>query len=82
MKLKLQMRKLLKKHGRTLALEVLEEVAFEERVQHDVLGCRDCYVDPHNGHVVYCPLSIYNPSHPSHICLMGEMCSCLDVAFQ
>ena len=42
MKLKLQMRKLLKKHGRTLALEVLEEVAVEDKVKHDVLGCRDC----------------------------------------
>ena len=71
MKLKLQMRKLLKKHGRMLALEVLEEVAYKERVQHDVLGCRDCYVDPHNGHLVYCPLSVYNPLHPSHMCLMG-----------
>ena len=38
MKLKLQLRKFLKKHGRTLASEVLEEVALEERVQHACWG--------------------------------------------
>ena len=32
MKLKLRMRKLIQKHGKTVALEVLEEVAQEERV--------------------------------------------------
>ena len=36
MKLKVQMRKLLKKNGRTLVKEMLEEVAKEERVFHDV----------------------------------------------
>ena len=41
-----------------------------------VFGCPDCYVDPHNGHVSYCPLSVYNPFHPSHICLIGVPCSC------
>ena len=56
--------------------EVLEEVAKEERVHHDVLGCEDCYVDPHNGHISYCLLSVYNPFHPSHICLAGSPCSC------
>ena len=76
MKLKIQMRKLLRKNGRTLVKEMLEEVAKEERVFHDVFGCPDCYVDPHNGHVSYCPLSVYNPFHPSHICLMGVPCSC------
>ena len=76
MKLKLQLWKILKKHGRTLAWEVLEEVAMEERVQHDVLGCSDCFVDPHNSHVSYCPLSVYNPYHISHICLAGVPCSC------
>ena len=72
MKLKLQLRKLLKKNGRTLVQETLDE----ERVQHDVLGCSDCYVDPHNGHLTYCPLSICNPFHPSHMCLAGVPCSC------
>ena len=51
MKLKVQMRKLLKKNGRTLVKEMMEEVAREERVFHDVFGCSDCYIDPHNGHV-------------------------------
>ena len=76
MALKLKMRKLLKKHGRTLLKEVLREVAHEEKVQHDVLGCSDCYVDPHNGHMSYCPLSVYNPFHPSHMCLIGVPCPC------
>ena len=76
MKLKIQMRKLLRKNGRTLVKEMLEEVAKEERVFHDVFGCPDCYVDPHSGHVSYCPLSVYNPFHPSHICLIGVPCSC------
>ena len=51
MKLKLQMQKLLKKHGRMLVKEVLEEVAVEERIFHDVLGCGDCYIDPHSRHI-------------------------------
>ena len=76
MKLKIQMRKLLKKNGRTLVREMMEEVAREERVMHDVFGCEDCFVDPHNGHVSYCPLSVYNPFHPSHLCLGGVPCSC------
>ena len=76
MALKLKMRKLLKKHGRTLLKEVLREVAHEEKIQHDVLGCSDCYVDPHNGHMSYCPLSVYNPLHPSHMCLIGVPCPC------
>ena len=57
-------------------MEVLEEVALEERIQHNVLGCSDCYVDPHNSHMTYCPLSVYNPFHPSHMCLAGAPCSC------
>ena len=55
--------------------EVLKEVSYKERVQHDVLGCSDCYVDPH-GHMTYCPLSVYNPFHPSHMCLAGAPCAC------
>ena len=78
MKLKLQMRKLVQKHGRTATLEVLEEVAQEERATqlHDILGCSDCFVDPYLGHVTYCPQSVYNPYHPSHICQMGIPCDC------
>ena len=56
--------------------EMMEEVAREERMFHDVFGCRDCYIDPHSGHVSYCPLSVYNPFHPSHICLGGVPCTC------
>ena len=76
MKLKLQLHKILKKHRRTLAKEVLEKVAMEERLFHDVFGCSECFVDPHSGHVSYCPLSVYNPFHPSHMCLGGVPCSC------
>ena len=56
--------------------EVLEEVVLEEQIQHNVLGCPDCYVDPHNRHISYCLLSIYNPFHPPHMCLAGAPCSC------
>ena len=76
MKLQLQLWKILKKHGRMLAQEVLEEVVVEEQTHHDMLGCLDCYVDPHNSHISYCPLSVYNPFHPSHMCLAGVPCSC------
>ena len=78
MKLKFQMRKLLQKHGRIVVMEVLEEVAMEERVNqmHGIFGCRDCFLDPHNGHMTYCPKSMYNPFHPSHICQMGVPCNC------
>ena len=78
MKLKLQMRKMVQKHGRTAALEVLEEVAQEERVtqMHDVLGCGDCFFDPHSGHLTYCLKSVYNLYHPSHVCQMGVPCDC------
>ena len=75
MALKLKMRKMVKKHGMTLVKVVPKEVSHEEKVQHDVLGCSDCYVDPHNGHMTYCPLSVYNPFHPSHMCLAGAPCS-------
>ena len=54
----------------------MEEVAREERVMHDVFGCADCYIDPHSGHVAYCPLSVYSPLHPSHLCLGGVLCPC------
>ena len=30
--------------------EMMEEVLREERVMHDMFGCADCFVDPHNGH--------------------------------
>ena len=45
--------------------EVLEEVAREEWVMHDVFGCADCFVDPHNGHIPYCLLSVYVQPFPS-----------------
>ena len=76
MKLKVQMRKLLKKNERTLVREMMEEVVREERLMHDIFGCADCYIDPHSGHVSYCPLSVYNPLHPSHLCLGGVPCPC------
>ena len=57
---------------------ILEEVVLEERVNHlhDVLGCRDCFVGLHSGHMTYCPQSVYNSFHPSHVCQMGVPCAC------
>lgn len=61
-----------------MALTMLEEVAQEEAAtqMHDVLGCRECFFDPHSGHVTYCLKSVYNPYHPSHVCQMGVPCDC------
>jgi hypothetical protein len=72
------MKKMVRKYGRTLVKETLEEVAAEERVKymHDVLGCKECYTDPYSGHMSYCPRSVYNPFHPSHVCLLGDECLC------
>ena len=58
--------------------EVMEEVAAEQRVEffHNVLGCQGCYLDPHSRHISYCPRSVYNPFQPSHICLVGIVCTC------
>ena len=68
MALKLRVRKMVKKHGRTLVKEIMREVSYKEKVQHDVLGCSECYVEPHNSHMTYSPLSMYNPFHPSYMC--------------
>jgi len=43
-------------------------------VDHDVLGCRDCWSD--HGILDYCERSIYSPSHPLHICPDYSDCSC------
>ena len=59
---------MVKKHGRTLVKEIMREVSYKEKVQHDVLGFSECYVEPHNGHMTYSPLSVYNPFHSSYMC--------------
>jgi hypothetical protein len=40
------MKKMVRKYGRTLVKETLEEVAMEERVKymHDVMGCKECFL--------------------------------------
>ena len=43
---------------------------------HDILGCTDCFFDPHSSHVTYCLKSVYNPYHPSHVCQIGVPCDC------
>ena len=34
-----------------------------EELEHDVMGCRDCWVQ---GDIVYCEKNKYHPNHPHH----------------
>lgn len=77
MKLKLEIAKLQEKYGGSMVSDVVDEISGEMRGGrfHDVLGCRDCWIDPHNGDICYCPQSIYNPHHFAHHC-PDSSCAC------
>ena len=45
-----------------------------EELEHDVMGCRDCWV---HGDIVYCEKSKYHPNHPHHRCPPWQNCYCL-----
>ena len=46
----------------------------KEELEHDVLGCRDCWVQ---GDVVYCKKRKFHPNHPYHRCPPWQNCYCL-----
>ena len=47
------------------ALECFQKVvdSGKEELEHDVMGCQDCWV---HGDIVYCERSKYHPNHPHH----------------
>ena len=45
-----------------------------EEMEHDVMGCRDCWV---HGDIVYCEKSKFHPNHPHHHCPPWQNCYCL-----
>ena len=45
-----------------------------EEMEHDVMGCRDCWV---HGDIVYCKKSKFHPNHPHHRCPPWQNCYCL-----
>ena len=45
-----------------------------EELEHDVMGCRDCWV---HGDIVYCEKSKYHPNHPHNCCPPWQNCYCL-----
>ena len=53
-----------------LAQEAMEKSIRSHWVEleHDVLGCPLCYVDPATGEVTFCRRSPFHPAHPFHHC--------------
>ena len=45
-----------------------------EEMEHNVMGCRDCWV---HGDIVYCEKSKFHPNHPHHRCPPWQNCYCL-----
>ena len=46
----------------------------KEELEHDVMGCQDCWV---HGDIVYCERSKYHPNHPHYWCPPWQNCYCL-----
>ena len=46
----------------------------KEEMEHDVMGCRDCWVQ---GDVVSCEKSKFHPNHPHRCCPPWQNCYCL-----
>ena len=46
----------------------------KEELEHDVMGCQDCWV---HGDIVYCEKSKFHPNHPHHRCPPWQNCYCL-----
>ena len=58
------------------ALECFQKAldSGREEMEHDVMGCQDCWV---HGDIVYCERSKYHPNHPDHRCPPWQNCYCL-----
>ena len=50
----------------------------KEELEHDVMGCRDCWVQ---GDTVYCEKSKFHPNHPHHRCSPWQNCYCLALEY-
>ena len=68
--------KLEREIGLQEALECFQRAvdSGKEELEHDVMGCWDCWV---HGDIVYCERSKYHPNHPHHRCPPWQNCYCL-----
>ena len=68
--------KLEREIGLQEALECFQKVVDlgKEELEHDVMGCRDCWVQ---GDVVYCEKRKFHPNHLHHRCPPWQNCYCL-----
>ena len=69
--------KLEREIGLQEALECFQRAVVDsgkEELEHDVMGCCDCWV---HGDIVYCEWSKYHPNHPHHWCPPWQNCYCL-----
>ena len=68
--------KLEREIGLQEALECFQKAvdSGKEELEHDVMGCWDCWVQ---GDVVYCEKSKFHPNHPHHGCPPWQNCYCL-----
>ena len=68
--------KLEREIGLQEALECFQRVvdSGKEEMEHDVMGCRDCWV---HGDIVYCEKSKFHPNYPHHRCPPWQNCYCL-----
>ena len=68
--------KLEREIGLQEALECFQKAvdSGKEELEHDMMGCRDCWVQ---GDVVYCEKSEFHPNHPHHCCPPWQNCYCL-----
>ena len=68
--------KLEREIGLQEALECFQKAVDlgREELEHDVMGCQDCWVQ---GDIVYCEKSKYHPNHPHHCCPPWQNCYCL-----
>ena len=68
--------KLEREIGLQEALECFQRAvdSGKEKMEHDVMRCRDCWVQ---GDVVYCKKSKFHPNHPHHQCPSWQNCYCL-----
>ena len=68
--------KLEREIGLQEALKCFQKVvdSGREELEHDVMGCQDCWV---HGDIVYCEKSKFHPNHPHHRCPPCQNCYCL-----
>ena len=68
--------KLEREIGLQEALECFQKAvdSGREELEHDVMGCQDCWV---HGDIVYCEKSKYHPNHPHHHCPPGRTATVL-----